>query len=136
MAEFLAAACAGVMPLALMVAARELGTTAPVLEIVNSHPARFSPEEVVISIGGHTSVLPLKVTPGMDEVSCRVIPLSVKTWGAARSAGPDAATPAPIRTTARPSMTRGVASFRTSALPWDSKIHCRERSASIRHPAR
>src|ERR1035437_4172467 len=131
MANFLAAACAGVMPLAVMVTARELGATAPILEIVNSHAARFSPDEVVISIGGHTSVLPLKVTPGIDEVSCRVIPLSVKTWGAARSAGPDAAAPAPMRTTARPSMTRGVASFRTDCptlglkdrLPRSDGIH-------------
>src|ERR1035437_6355815 len=69
MANFLAAACAGVMPLAVMVTARELGATAPVLEIVNSHAARFSPDEDVISIGGHTSAVPLKVTPGVVEVS-------------------------------------------------------------------
>src|ERR1035437_4092660 len=136
MANLWAAACAGVMPLTVMVTARELGATAPVLEIVNSHAARFSPDEVVISMGGHTRVLPLKVTPGIDEVSCRVIPRSVKTWGRAPSTGADAATPAPIRTTARPSVTRGVASFRTIALPWDSKIDCRDRSASIKHPAR
>src|ERR1035437_5270692 len=113
MANLWAATWAGVMPLAVMVTGRELGATAPVLGHVNSHAARFSPDEVVISMGGHTSVLPLMVTPGLDELSCRVIALSVKTWGAAPSAGPDAAAREPMRTTARPSMTIGVASFRT-----------------------
>src|ERR1035437_1625586 len=91
MANLWAAACAGVMPLAVMVTARELGATAPVLEIVNSHAARFSPDEDVISIGGHTSAVPLKVTPGVVEVSCSVITSSVKTWGRAPSTGADAA---------------------------------------------
>src|ERR1035437_7977297 len=67
MANFLAAACAGVMPLTVMVTARELGATAPILEIVNSHAARFSPDEVVIIIGGDTSVLPLEVAAAIDD---------------------------------------------------------------------
>jgi hypothetical protein len=83
MANLSAAASAGVIPAMVIVTTTVLGATAPVLEIVNSHAARFLPDELVISIGGHTSVLPLKVTPGMDEVSCRVIPLSVKTLGPA-----------------------------------------------------
>jgi hypothetical protein len=51
----------------------------PVLEIVNSHAFSFAPDEAVISTGGHTSVSPLKVTPGIDEVSCSASPLSVIT---------------------------------------------------------
>jgi hypothetical protein len=78
MANLPAAASAGLIPTTVIVTTIESGVTAPVLEIVNSHAARFLPDELVISIGGHTSVLPLKVTPGMDEVSCRVIPLSVR----------------------------------------------------------
>jgi hypothetical protein len=136
MANLSAATSAGVIPAMVIVTTTVLGATAPMLEIVNSHAARFSPDEVVISIGGHTSVLPLKVTPGIDEVSWRVSPLSAKTWEPAPSVGPDAATPAPMRTTARASMTRGAASFRTIALPWDSEIDCRELSASIRHRLR
>src|ERR1035437_10057295 len=102
-----------------MVTATALGATVPVLDIVNSHAARFSPDEVVTNVTGQTSVLPLKVTPGIEEVSCRVSPLSVSISGPAALPGTDAATPAPMRTTARPSRMNGVASFRTSALPWD-----------------
>src|SRR5665811_2393650 len=116
MANLWAAACAGVIPLAVMVTTRELGATAPVLEIVNSHAARFSPDEDVISIGGHTSAVPLKVTPGVVEVSCSVIALSVRARLPTWFAGGDAAA-APIKTSARPSVRSGVASFRTMFLP-------------------
>src|ERR1035437_477627 len=135
MANLWAAACAGVMPLAVMVTARELGATAPVLEIVNSHAARFSPDEDVISIGGHPSAVPLKVTPGIDEVSCRVIALSVKTWGRVPSTGADAATPAPMRTAARPSIRNGAASFRTIAQPRAQGLTAGNSRHPIRHPA-
>jgi len=71
--------------------------------------------KVVISIGGHTSVVPLKVTPGIVEVSCSVIPPSVEMWGPVPSVGAAAATPAPMRTAARPSIRSGEANFRTIA---------------------
>jgi hypothetical protein len=134
MANLLVAICADVAPLTLMLTVTDDGATAPTLEIVNSQAFMFWPDDVVISTGGQTSVLPAKVTPGIAAVSLMVIPSSVKTWVAGPPADADAANATPRSTRARPSGTRGLTSFRMNALHVDRDRpprSARTRSAQI-----
>jgi hypothetical protein len=61
------------MPVTLTLTTTESGRTVPVLSMLNSHAAWFAPDELKIDIGGHTRVLPLKVTPAIVELSWSVI---------------------------------------------------------------